>query len=255
MTINQMAGVMSFHLSLPAGHPNHFDPNKPQQPAMTSLFNNGLLGLMLLFFFAICQAQDDTLSQRLLTDAAAQQKQLLARHGLHPDPRWQRRCQQLIADLSLVRFTACEVLAAEHANAYALANGVVLLTRGLLSQIRNDHQLAHVLAHEHAHLLLGHHLKAAQKVLDPPTFFTKSRLKKFYRQLEQDADQAADEWLLQQHMDPAQIHHYYLRIEPLLRDKKSDHDKLADRIQRSALPPEIFDEWWQTVSEADLQRP
>jgi hypothetical protein len=194
------------------------------------------------------QAGDDALSQRLRADADQQQQQLIERHGLHPNPLWQSKCQTLIRQLSLNRFTACLVLTADHANAYALANGTVMLTQGLLSHIKNDHQLAHVLAHEHAHLRLNHHQLAAQKMLDPPTFFTKSRLKKFYRQLEQDADQDANEWLLQRQMDPAQIHHYYLRIEPLVRDKKADHDKLADRIQRRGLPPEIIDPWWQAAN-------
>ncbi|WP_223786740.1 M48 family metalloprotease [Marinicella meishanensis] len=200
---------------------------------------------MLLFFAGIGQAADSDLNQRLLQDAEQQQAQMVTRHGLHPDARWANKCQLLIEHLALERFQSCLVLDADHANAYALAHGVVMLTQGLLSQINNDHQLAHVLAHEHAHLLLDHHLQAAKKIQNPPTFFTKSRLKKFYRQLEHDADQAANEWLLAQQMDPQQIHHYYLRIEPQVRDKKADHDKLSDRIQRHGLPHEIIDPWWQ----------
>lgn len=189
--------------------------------------------------------ESDELQAALVQDAKKQQQLLVEKHGLSQQAKWLSECQVMINKLGLEKFQSCVVLAADFANAYSLAHGVVILTEGLLANINNDDQLAHVLAHEHAHLALKHHQQAQQMVLNPPVFFTKSRLKKFYRQIEQDADQAANELLVKQQMDHLQIHHYLLRIEPTLAERSADHEKLTNRIQRKNLPPEKFDPWWQ----------
>jgi predicted Zn-dependent protease len=55
------------------------------------------------------------------------------------------------------------VLEAPELNAFATPGGHVFVTRGLLAQMRNEAELAGVLAHEIAHVLRKHHLKAIQK--------------------------------------------------------------------------------------------
>jgi len=55
------------------------------------------------------------------------------------------------------------VLDAPQVNAFAVPGGTIFVTRGLLERMRSEAELAGVLAHEIAHVLQKHHLKAMQK--------------------------------------------------------------------------------------------
>jgi len=55
------------------------------------------------------------------------------------------------------------VLDAPQLNAFATPGGNVFITRGMLERMRSEAELAGVLAHEIAHVLRKHHLKAIQK--------------------------------------------------------------------------------------------
>ena len=55
------------------------------------------------------------------------------------------------------------VLEAPQLNAFATPGGHIFITRGLLERMRNEAELAGVLAHEIAHVLKKHHLQAMQK--------------------------------------------------------------------------------------------
>lgn len=55
------------------------------------------------------------------------------------------------------------VLDSENVNAFAAPGGYVFITKGLLLRMRNEAELAGVLAHEMAHVLQRHHLNAIQK--------------------------------------------------------------------------------------------
>lgn len=55
------------------------------------------------------------------------------------------------------------VLDAPQLNAFATPGGFVFLTRGLVQRMRSEAELAGVLAHEIAHVVKKHHLKAIQK--------------------------------------------------------------------------------------------
>jgi predicted Zn-dependent protease len=55
------------------------------------------------------------------------------------------------------------VLDSDNVNAFAAPGGYVFVTRGLLLRMRNEAELAGVLAHEMAHVLQRHHLNAIQK--------------------------------------------------------------------------------------------
>ena len=50
-------------------------------------------------------------------------------------------------------------------NAFSTPGGYVLITRGLFDRMRNESELAGVLAHEIAHVVRRHHLQALQKSL------------------------------------------------------------------------------------------
>ena len=55
------------------------------------------------------------------------------------------------------------VLDAPQVNAFAVPGGTIFVTRGLVARMRSESELAGVLAHEIAHVLKKHHLKAIQK--------------------------------------------------------------------------------------------
>lgn len=55
------------------------------------------------------------------------------------------------------------VMDAPQLNAFAVPGGTIFVTRGLVAQMKSESELAGVLAHEIAHVLRKHHLKAIQK--------------------------------------------------------------------------------------------
>jgi len=55
------------------------------------------------------------------------------------------------------------VLDAPQLNAFATPGGYIFVTRGLVARMKNEAELAGVLAHEISHVLQKHHLKAMQK--------------------------------------------------------------------------------------------
>ncbi|HSW15190.1 MAG TPA: M48 family metalloprotease [Solimonas sp.] len=55
------------------------------------------------------------------------------------------------------------VLDSPNVNAFATPGGYVFITRGLLARMRNEAELAGVLAHEIAHVVEKHHLEALRK--------------------------------------------------------------------------------------------
>lgn len=70
----------------------------------------------------------------------------VAQHSERPDLQW--------------RFV---VLDSPQVAAYAAPAGYVFITRGMLARMNNEAELAGVLAHEAAHVVQQHHLKAIQK--------------------------------------------------------------------------------------------
>ena len=177
--------------------------------------------------------------------ARQQVQQLITEHGVLADSGWYRRCQTWVERLALTQFKRCLIINAPFANAYASAAGDLVLTRGLLKHINNDHQLAHILAHEHAHLLLDHHQQTQVMLADPPVFFTKTKIKKFYRQLEQQADDAAHDTLVENQLDPSQINHLWQRLAQITSEHGRTHASLKQRQQSGELQPEMIDSWWQ----------
>jgi predicted Zn-dependent protease len=55
------------------------------------------------------------------------------------------------------------VLDSDNVNAFATPGGCVLITKGLLARLKNEAELAGVLAHEIAHVVKKHHLTAMRK--------------------------------------------------------------------------------------------
>lgn len=55
------------------------------------------------------------------------------------------------------------VIDTDDVNAFSTPGGYVLISRGLIAQMRSESELAGVMAHEIAHVVCKHHLKALQK--------------------------------------------------------------------------------------------
>ncbi len=51
----------------------------------------------------------------------------------------------------------------DHINAFATPGGYIIVTKGMMKQLRNEAELAGVLGHEVAHVTQKHHLKALRK--------------------------------------------------------------------------------------------
>jgi predicted Zn-dependent protease len=51
----------------------------------------------------------------------------------------------------------------DHINAFAAPGGYIIVTKGMMKQLRNESELAGVLGHEIAHVTQKHHLKALRK--------------------------------------------------------------------------------------------
>jgi predicted Zn-dependent protease len=51
----------------------------------------------------------------------------------------------------------------DHINAFAVPGGYIIVTKGMLKQLRNEAELAGVLGHEISHVTQRHHLKALRK--------------------------------------------------------------------------------------------
>lgn len=92
---------------------------------------------------------------------------LLGARPLDPDQRLQRYVNNL--GMWLAQQTerpdlpwTFGVIADPGFNAFAAPGGTVFVTRGLVDRMRNEAELAGVLAHEIAHVLRRHHMKAVQ---------------------------------------------------------------------------------------------
>jgi len=70
----------------------------------------------------------------------------LSLHSERPDLNWQ-----------------FGVIDSDNVNAFATPGGYVLMTKGLLARLKNEAELAGVLAHEIAHVVRKHHLTAMRK--------------------------------------------------------------------------------------------
>ncbi len=206
--------------------------------------------VLLALLLQSAQAPAKSVTDQLIAQANQQQQQLINTYGPSNNQAATHACDALINKLALSQFKSCLIIQAPFANAYSAANGQLILTEGLLKELRNPDQLAHILAHEYAHLLLQHHQQAHELVNNPPTFFTKSRIKKFYRKMELAADEWANQHLPKHGFDATQIHHYLMRLASTNKERTDDHIPLSQRIKKTGLMPEKTATAWL----AEIQR-
>ena len=187
----------------------------------------GFIALLLQFFLATSSA--DTKGAGI-----KQRNDLIAQYGLVDSMPFQQPCQKITAALEIP--SSCLLLNQNNINAYAFADGHIMITLGLLLKTQNPDQLAHVLAHEQAHITLNHHQSLAEFMRKPPVFFPKKKLKKLRLKQEKQADQMANNQIIKAGYDPAQIHHLWQSLLNKEDSKKwSDHQKLSQRIDKHLL--------------------
>ncbi len=199
--------------------------------------------IILTFLAKTTFAQTDLMQQAHKTE-----QWLLAQHPMLQVPAFEAHCLDLIQRLALPGLNRCHALQAEYDNAWVLANGHVYFTLGLLQQIRNDHQLAAVLAHEAAHHFLDHHRQLLERLRKPGFFFPKKRFEKMRRAQEKDADAWAETQLLEQGMRPGQLIFLHARLASVPR-KGHTHPR---GLHRGGPPDadELSDAGWRAVLDA-----
>ncbi len=178
-----------------------------------------------------------------LTQTSQQKQQLIARYGLLETK--DSTCNKTLRKLKIKN--TCSILNSNLFNAYAFTEGSIMITKGLLQKTHNVHQLAHILAHEQAHLVLKHHHQLSGFMSKPPLFFPKRKRKKLRYQQELEADQWANQRLKTYQFMPQQIHHLWKRLLQQGQPPQTDHPSLKQRIDTSLLrEEEMIDNGWIT---------
>mgnify|MGYP003715523299 CR=1 FL=1 len=88
-----------------------------------------------------------------------------------------------------------------------------------------------------------------------PTAFRKTKIKKFYRKLEQQADDAAHDTLVENQLDPSQVNHLWQRLAQTTSERSHTHTRLIQRQQSGELHPEMIDPWWQQPQGQPASKP
>lgn len=147
------------------------------------------------------------------TDVSHLEQQLLSRYKLSSNEGFRNKCQSFIKQLRFNQAFKCLLLETEDINAFAFDNGNIYITQGMLDQFKNKHQWASVISHEAGHVVLNHFSKRAKKIKKPGFFFTKSRLKKFIKKQEKEADIWAKTQLMNHGFDADQVSFVLARLE------------------------------------------
>ena len=93
---------------------------------------------------------------------------------------------RLLVTYLAIRFHVVEMI---EPNAFALPGGHIYVSRGLLALVNSEHELANVLAHEVAHVALGHHLSGERLLHDGS-----KRVVRFTQRLQRHQELVADRY-------------------------------------------------------------
>ena len=178
--------------------------------------------------------------QRLEEWTALNEIKMLERYQIIQTDWFSRDCLKLASKMKFDKIIKCNVLDSEELNAYVLNNGHVYFSKPLMKLINNKHQWASILAHENAHLELNHYIKRLIKLDKPSLFFTKSRLKKFMKKQEEEADQWASNYLKDKGFDENQIYYFFNRVAKAQESKMSTTHKRPKHRMKKHSKKEIF---------------
>lgn len=214
----------------------------------------GWLGLS-VFCTRVSASTSNEVEQLVLANAATQRQALMARYDEVGGTVFTGRCQQLLEQLQITIFTDCGLFNSPSVNAYSFADGHLYLTVGLIKRLKNNHQLAHVIAHEAAHLQLKHHFQEYQQLSQPSFFFPKRKLKKFYQNIELEADRWANQRLQKHGFDLSQIHFFWQALQRQKITSSKHNAYLQLRLDKAQLHNKlIVSDDYQTWLEQVLQK-
>ena len=172
--------------------------------------------------------------EQMLWQKSEQAQRALESNGqLYRDPQLEDYLHKVVAGLQAYATPAgpqirVKVIKSAELNAFAYPNGMVYIHSGLLTRMDNEAQLAAVLAHEMAHCIRRHALRAFQRYHQQPAFLrvvehtlSKSKgfqdiarfmgisgdgaaIAGFIRELEAEADRVGMEMMVAAGYDPAE---------------------------------------------------
>jgi hypothetical protein len=185
-------------------------------------------------------AQND--AQQLQDWTKENEKKLQDKYPMIESDWFEQQCLLLAVKLEFKKTSQCKLFKSDNINAYVFDNGHVYFSLAMLKLFTNKHQWASVLAHENAHIELQHYLKMLKKIQNPDVFFPKRKIKKMLKKHEQEADNWAQQKLLEFDMDPSQVSYFLKRVSKLNKAKNSKtHHKINKRIGHK-LGLEIIDD-------------
>ena len=196
--------------------------------------------LLLQFFSVTSQAQS-------IIEAQQHKTLLIKKHGLIHSPILNNNIHNILNRMMIS--SDCQVLDSDTVNAFALSDGSLIISLGLLKLTQNPDQMAHIMAHEYAHFELNHHQQLTTFTKKPPLFFPKKKLQKLRKKQEQAADEWANKRLQTYGLDPNQVHHLWQQLSQSEKLQKwSDHSQLSHRINKQSLQaPLSIDGVWQQM--------
>lgn len=174
---------------------------------------------ILLFITTSILAQTD--DQLINESTKLNEQSLLDKYNIIESVWFEKNCMSLAQTMGFNKISQCKLFDSQHINAYVLANGHVYFSLAMMQQIKNTHQWASILAHENAHLELGHYLKTLKKLQKPGLFFPKSKIKKLLRKHEEQADIWAEKRLDEYGFDSGQITFFLQRVIKKTRENKT----------------------------------
>ncbi len=148
------------------------------------------------------------------------------RYGEVSSPELQSFLSQISKRISAGRSTRIIVLNSSDPMAFTTGGGFIVISAGLIANLRNEAELAFIIAHELSHEILRH--TETDAFVDPSGATSKER-----QEIEMEADKQAVMLLMRANYDPhaalACLHHTYSAFPDL--QYSASHPELETRIE------------------------
>lgn len=153
--------------------------------------------------------------EKILWQKSAQAQRAIESKGLiYPDQELENYLNTVVAKLQAQSSPAdleirVKVIKSADLNAFSYPNGMIYIHTGLLARMDNEAQLAAVLAHEMAHCIRRHALRAFRRYKDQPAFLraaehSLSKTNRYLSELEAEADRVGLELMASAGYDPGE---------------------------------------------------
>jgi len=194
--------------------------------------------ILILLTFSVLAKNDQ---QQLTEWTIENEKKLLSDFPTVESSWFEKTCLELAKSMRFNQLTQCKLFKSDHINAYVFNNGHVYFSTSMMELINNKHQWAAILAHEYAHIELGHYLQTLKKIKNPGFFFPKKKIKTLIKKNEQSADKWSEMTLQEFGYKYNQIVYFFKRLKTSQGENRNKtHLKLSKRIKNTK-QPEIID--------------